>query len=496
MLYAMLAATAGRHPRANAIVQDGRTVTFAELLTAVDGFAARLAGAGIGGSDRVVLLLPNSREFIVSVFALAKIGGIIVPLNPQYQEPELQYYFRDCLPKAVITRPGLADACSRIIDSLALRCPVLTSTDGVRAKASLSEASLTGLGQTAANLEVLYQYSAGSTGVPKRVTRTQANLVAEASNFVATAGLGSDDRILTVVPLFHAHGFGNCLLASARSGAAVVVLQTFQRARVVEALTHEHITIFPGVPFMFSILAASPFLRGLHFPALRLAFSAGAALPREAFEGFNAKFGVAVRQLYGSTETGSVSINLGPCTDDLWASVGLPIHNVEVLIADAEGRPVETGQVGEILVRSPAMTTGYAGLPDISRESFRDGYFWSGDRARRDSRGNLFITGRKTLFINIGGYKVDPVEVENVLNAHPGVSESVVLGVMGHQGRELVKAVIVPREECTAQQIQDWCSGKISDYKIPRIVEFRHEIPRSPLGKILRKYLDSASGEP
>jgi long-chain acyl-CoA synthetase len=482
MLYKMLADTAKRHARSEALCFEGRVMTFADLVAAADRFAARLAAEDIGAGDRVALLLPNTVDFVVSVFAVAKVRGILVPLNRDYPEGELRYYFGDARPAALVTTPEHAEHAAEIANRAGLEPRVFTSTEGAPAAVEEGE-------REPFSGDVLYQYSSGSTGMPKRVMRTQANLVAEADNFVATVEMSAGDRILTVVPLFHAHGFGNCLLASARSGAAMVLLEGFHRGRVLRALSEEGVTVFPGVPFMFGILAASPLQRKIEFPALRLAFSAGAALPREAFEGFGAKFGVTVRQLYGSTEVGSASIHLGPCSGDLWASVGLPMRNVEIRIAAGDGSPVAAGETGEILVRSAAMTAGYHGLPEINAASFRDGFFCSGDLGHRDAEGRIFITGRNKLLINVGGFKVDPLEVEAILNSHPSVAESVVVGVKANHGRELVKAVVVRRRDCSAAEIQDWCRGKLADFKIPQAVQFRSEIPKSPLGKILRKYL-------
>jgi long-chain acyl-CoA synthetase len=340
-----------------------------------------------------------------------------------------------------------------------------------------------------AEAAALCQYSSGSTGLPKGIVRSHAQLCAEAEHFVATVAVEAGERILAVVPLFHAHGFGNCLLAAVKAGATLVLLTAFHRRRTVASIVEHEVSIFPGVPFMFGILASSASIAAQPLPQLRLTFSAGSGLPREVFCAFREKFGVVVRQLYGSTETGSVSINLGSCDMELWASVGQPTRAVEARVVDAWGRDVAVGERGEILVRSPAMATAYRSADENAQHAFRAGFYWTSDLGYRDAGGNLFITGRTTLFIDTGGHKVDPVEVEQVIARHPKVEQSVVIGIKGRFGRQVVKAVVVTNEPCTAEEVVAWCRAQLAEFKLPRVVEFRREIPVSPLGKVLRKYL-------
>jgi long-chain acyl-CoA synthetase len=224
--------------------------------------------------------------------------------------------------------------------------------------------------------------------------------------------------------------------------------------------------------------------------SLRLCFSAANALPRSTFEAFDRRFDVAIRQLYGCTEAGAVTVNLD---DDPWAtamSVGKPFDGVEVEIVDASGRPLEAGRNGEVVIRSPAMTAGYAGMDAVNAQAFVDGGFLSGDRGRLDDEGRLFVTGRKKLLIDVKGDKVDPIEVEDVLAVHPKVSEVVVVGVTGEaEGEHLIKAVVVPERECQERELIRYCRERLADYKVPHVVEFREEIPRDPSGDVLRKYL-------
>jgi long-chain acyl-CoA synthetase len=311
---------------------------------------------------------------------------------------------------------------------------------------------------------LVYQFSSGSTGRPKRVARTHGQCTGEAA-YYPTLGIGPEDSIFCAIPLFHTYGMGCCMFAAASTGATVVVLEDpnpflLRRQRALELLKQESCTIFPGVPFNFRLLAEAPAAADLS--SLRLAFSAGTALPRPFFDAFLDKFGVPVRQLYGCTEAGTLTANMDDDPVASFESVGGPVDGVEVMIEDDEGEQVAPGTVGEIAVRSPGLTSGYADMEELNREAFRDGFFLSGDLGEVDEEGRLTITGRKKLLIEVGGYKVDPIEVEDV---------------------------VVPRAEMDERDLIGFCQQRLANFKVPQVVEFREEIPKSPLGKILRKYL-------
>jgi long-chain acyl-CoA synthetase len=224
--------------------------------------------------------------------------------------------------------------------------------------------------------------------------------------------------------------------------------------------------------------------------SLRLCFTAGMAMPRETFEAFGERFGILVRQLYGSTETGMIAANLSDDPVTTFESVGTPVKGVELEIVDDDGDPLPAGEIGEVTVASAAATSGYGDLPELNAIAFRDGRFFTGDLGRIDHGGMLSIVGRKKLLIETGGFKVDPIEVEAVINSHPAVSESVVVGVDTEvAGEQRVKAVAVLAGECDERELIAFCRERLANFKVPQAVEFRDEIPKSPLGKVLRKYL-------
>ena len=496
MLMQHLYRQAEERPQQTAIVYAQERIDFATLVERIEKLADGLTQQGIGPGDSVGLVMRDDPWYVAAFHAVAALGARVVPANPAFKAPELDFWFRSTEVKAVISDERNAGVCERIVASLPAAAQVIVSGKGHGKALTLAEVAAAG---TPKRLEprspeepLVCQFSSGSTGRPKRLNRTHGQCAAEADAYL-NLGLGPEDRILAAVPLFHTWGMGACIFGSAVSGATMVILEDphpflLRRHRALELIENEGITFFPGVPFNFRLLAEAPGEADLS--SLRLVFSAGMALPREAFEAFGNRFGVLVRQLYGSTETGMIAANLSPDPVATFESVGTPVKGVELQIVDDGGEPVPDGEEGEVTVASPAMTEGYTDLPELNLEAFRGGRFFTGDLGRLDPDGALYIVGRKKLLIETGGFKIDPIEVEAVIDEFPGVAESVVVGVdTDVPGEQMVKAVVVRDGDCEERELLRFCKGKLANFKVPKSVEFRSEIPRSPLGKVLRKYL-------
>ena len=335
--------------------------------------------------------------------------------------------------------------------------------------------------------KAVYLFSTGSTGKPKCVARSHANMIALAQNHTATINWDSGDRVLFSIPISHTYGLGN-FVSAVSVGACCCFLPGFVRKEILGALEKEEITVFPAVPFMLETLARSARGGNYDFPRLRHVISAGAPLPEETFFSFHRAFGVYPRQLYGSSETGVMTINVAEEIAEKRLSVGVPVENVVVRVVSEDGSELPAGQTGEIIIRSPSMTDGYVDFPEETERVFVDGFYHTGDLGMFDGDGYLFIRGRKKLFINVSGNKVDPFEVENLLMVHENITEAAVIGVPGSGGREEVKAFIVAGG-LTRKDVVNFCRGKISDYKIPTKIEFVDTLPRSPAGKVLRERL-------
>ena len=274
-----------------------------------------------------------------------------------------------------------------------------------------------------------------------------------------------------MVPLSHAHGLGNALLASVRAGARLVVRRRFLRRQTLDALAARRVTVFPAVPFMARMLETTDRRRRWDLGALRLCLSAGAPLARDVFDAFTARFGVPLRQLYGLTAAGDVTANLAPIGELDPGSVGAPLAGVDVAIEDGDGRPLPRGESGEVVVRSASAAGGVGSA------------LRTGDLGRLNARGELFITGRTSAFVNAAGNKVDPREVESVLRAHPAVRDVVVFGQAAPHGDEIVAAVVVRRAPCSEQTLRVHCCSRLAPYKIPRLFRFRAALPAGAPGE-------------
>jgi long-chain acyl-CoA synthetase len=267
------------------------------------------------------------------------------------------------------------------------------------------------------------------------------------------------------------------------SGATIVLMRQFSARKMLRVMREENITILFGSPFIFSVISEIAD-EGYGVPSMRTCLSSGAPMSEDLRRTFLRKFGVNVRQLYGSSETGTVSIQLEDLPEEQGA-VGRPLKAIDVKIVSRDGKELPANKTGEIIVKSPAMTKGYMAEPELNKRVFYKGYFRTGDLGMLDGHGNLHISGRKDRVINAGGVKVDPLEIEDVLVSFHKVREAVVFGVKNRRGTEIIKAIIVAQPDCKLNEVIGYCRGRLAEYKIPRLVDFRDDIPRDIMGKVV-----------
>ncbi len=452
----------------------------------MDWFTFRAAVAGLArhffralpASPTVLLIAGNRIEFITAFHAGLLADATVFPLSPQLSPVEWREAARRSGAMACIGEPEALDALADVV-------PVRMGIDNVPLErgpatdAAALAAAHRGTGS------ILLQ-SSGTTGLPKIVRRPLAALEAVGDNCRIAVGLTPADHLLAVIPVCHSYGIDHAVMAAALSGCAVELHARFDIAAARDALTSGRITVFPAVPFIFEALAKSNDARA-RSPSVRHAFSAGSPLPQSVFDLYSEAFGAPLGQLYGSTEFGSVTFNDPSIAPFDPMSVGRPMRGVDIRILDRElpraGQPLPAASEGQVAVAAPSMLSEYL---DPGDSPWEGGYFLSGDLGKLDSRGRLAITGRVKLLIDVGGTKVNPLEVEAVLGGHPAVREVVVVAAPVSDTVSRLKAVIVWNERGDFEDLRQFARARLATFKVPRLFEERESIPRSPGGKILR----------
>jgi long-chain acyl-CoA synthetase len=476
-----------RNPKQTAVVDAERRFTYKALDFQIKKLAQYFSNdLRIRKGERIAIFLPNCLEFISSFFALSEIGAVSIPLNPHLKEFEIESYIDTCHITAVITnsnlQPQWGNIPGRMEKGKFVVVDRLENSKKWRKNYFNGELNSDTFFSAASDTEVIYLSTSGTTGKPKILSRSHANLIAGAKNVSESLQITGQDRFLSVVPFHHANGFSNCMFLPIICGATVILLREFSARKLLETMRDEDITILFGSPFVFSIMTETV-EKDCVFPGIRYYLSTGAPMPKGLKQEFRIKFGGILRQLYGSSETGTISIDLDHTSEDE-ASLGRPLNTVEVKVIDKDGKILPPSEAGELIVRSPAMTKGYINETELNEKVFHNGYFRTGDLGLLGADGRIYISGRNNRVINAAGVKVDPIEIENVLLSFPKVKEAFVVGVRNKRGIEIIKAILVAQPDCRLNEVIAYCRDKLADFKIPRIVEFKEELPKNILGKI------------
>lgn len=488
MLYSRFLSVVEHQPNAVAMCCGDQTLSYSELNHRILAVASRLHKDGFRQGQVVALLVPNGIDFVVATFAAFRLGGAVLPLNIKYTDKEIESYLEAAGVDWTIQCDDQRERASNLAPTLSM-----LDIDSLDYLEPLSD-SLPALSQLDADAVAMVLFSSGTTGLSKQVCRSYRNLYTEWENARSSMLASEDDVILCSVPMFHAHGFANCIMASLLNGAELVVVPgEFNPRAVVKKLIERNVSIYPSSPFMIKMLCAMRLKQKPDPQRLRWVFTAGAMLDQEVSQAFAEVFEVKPFQLYGTTETGAMASNVSGKADI--SSVGQAFANTRFVIVDEDSPSISeddylpAGEVGEVCVATGAAASCYENNPEQSGTTFVEGYYRTGDLGYLDSQDNLFIVGRKKSMINVAGLKVDPAEVEKVILSLDGVQEVVVLGKPDSDYGEMVKAVVVANKDVTEADIQQVCKEQLVQYKQPKSIEFRDSLPRSPLGKILRKYL-------
>jgi len=467
--------TAKAHGDAVAIVDGDQVISYRELIRRKDSFSAFLAQqCRLSEGGIAAVSLPNCWQFAAAFFATAELGAICLPVNTQWSEREIGW-LSGRLPISVVVTDRERRA---PWERLSLR---LTLVDELCEAAHCANAGCAGVAR--GDRAALYLTTSGSTGRPRIVPRSHGNLVAGSTNVARTLGIQPGLRFLSVAPFFHAYGFNNCLFLPLISGCTAVMMRGFTPAALAETVRRYRVQVLIGSPFIFAMLAEHEWDANT-FSSVSVCLSSGGPMPPGLAETCRNRLGFRVRQVYGLSETGTISIEPA-AGEQVEGSAGKPIRGVEVRISGDDGGDLIRNETGEILVKSPAVMTGYVGDPERNLEVFRDGFFRTGDRGKWDDDGNLILLGRSGRVINIAGVKVDPVEIENVLKSMPGVQNCLVTAARSSRRMEMIKVTITtcPGIVLSRTDIVRHCREYLAEYKIPRVIEFASTAPAEITGK-------------
>jgi len=521
---ALLEETAARYPDRAASVFFGATLTYRTLAALVARFAAALGRLGVRPGDRVALHLPNSPQFLIAYYGALRAGAVVVPFNPLYVEREIEHQLADSGAEVAVTLDLIYPRIAAVRQHTQVREIVVTAINDffppplrwlyplrawreghrVRVPRAPDLHRLTDLLATPApapagpvdpaGVAVLL-YTGGTTGVPKGAVLTHRNLVCNVTQARAwfTQLQPGQDTAIAVIPFFHSYGMTSAMNFAVSSGTRLVLLPRFQVDMVLRAIARYRPKIFPGVPTIYTAVINHPDVARFDLRSIAACISGAAPLPAEVQSRFEAITGGRLCEGYGLTEASPVT-HANPILGTRKAgSIGIPLPDTDARIVDAQTgtQTLPPGEVGELVVAGPQVMQGYWRQPEETVRVLRGGWLYTGDMAKMDADGYFYVVDRKKEMIITGGLNVFPREVEEALYAHPAVLEAAAVGVPDPYRGEAVKAFIVlkPGAQATAEEIIAHCRTLLAPYKVPRAVEFRAQLPKSLVGKILRRVL-------
>lgn len=521
----LLKDSAEKHPNNTALVFLDRRISYNELDSMVDSFAASLHELGVRKGSKVALFLPNFPQFVISYFAALELGAIVVPCNPLYKDKELEFQLKDAGAEVLVAatdRIGdneLFASVAKIRDRVNLKHIITCSlTDYLspvkRFLAPLKKVKRMSYPNTKNFIEMLdggrppsvemnpdedialLQYTGGTTGVSKGAMLSHKNLVSNAIMVSRWLPLREADEVnLAVLPFFHIYGLTVALNAPILAATTIILHPRFEAGRVLETIAKEKVTVFCGVPPMYVACINHPEVSKYKLNTLRGCISGAAALPVTVMKKFNELTSANLVEGYGLTEASPVThcnpLHMGAPTKA--GSIGIPFPDTDAKIVDIENnsRDPPLGEIGELAIKGPQVMIGYWNRPEETANVLKDGWLLTGDIAKMDADGYFYIVDRKKDLINASGFKVWPKEVEDILFEHPSVKDAAVTGVPDEYRGETVKAYVVLKEGAQASEddIVKFCKDRLAAYKVPKIVEFRNELPKTIIGKVLRRSL-------
>jgi long-chain acyl-CoA synthetase len=525
-LYSILSESAKLHPNNLCIHYQGRNFTYAQVDEISSRFASALVSLGVMRGGRVAIFMPNIPQLVFAYFGILKAGGVVVMCNPTYKERELEYQLKDSGAEVVIATRTVAKgldlykSLEAIRGRLPLRHVITTGLTDYLPAVKKSLAGLVGIKNVprASTLDfvrlvesnepiatyskvdpvedvALLQYTGGTTGVAKGAMLTHYNLVSNALYVSENFPITEKDLSLCVLPLFHIYGMTTTMNAPLAVGASLVLLPSFHVEEVVKTIQKMRVTLFMGAPAMYIAINSKPDANEFNLSSVRACVSGGSALPPAVRKKFMSLTGGKLVEGYGLSETSPVT-HVNPLAKGVVkdGSIGPPFSETDARVVDLEdsSKVLGVGEVGELAVKGPQVMKGYWQNERETAAVLQDGWFLTGDIAKMDEDGYFYIVDRKKDMINVGGLKVYPREVEDLLFEHPDIKEAGVIGIPDEFSGEVVKAFVVlrdPSKKLTEQEVIDYCLQRLAKFKAPRKVEFVDELPKTLIGKVLRRKL-------
>ena len=515
-----------------AYVNFGKQLTYAEVDRLSTAFGAYLQALGLERGDRIAIMMPNVLQYPIAVFGALRAGLVVVNTNPLYTARELKHQLKDSGARAILIMENFANVLEAVIDDTDVEHVLVTSIgemigfpkgsimdfvlrrikkmvpsfnlpQAVRFKQALAE----GAGNTLKPVKLTHddiaflQYTGGTTGVSKGAMLTHGNMVANMQQ--SSAWLGNNiemgrEVIITALPLYHIFALtANCFVFLKFGGRNVLITNPRDMAGFVKELSKEKFTAITGVNTLFNGLLNTPGFDGLDFSNLRLTLGGGMAVQRAVAERWKSVTAVTLVEAYGLTETSPAACINPMNLSDYNGAIGLPISSTECRVIDADGKPVGVDETGELCVKGPQVMKGYWNRPEETAKVLDDeGWLKTGDMARMDAKGYFYIVDRKKDMILVSGFNVYPNEIEDVIAGHPKVLEVGAIGVPDEKSGEVVKAVVVRKDSSlTVKELRDHCRNDLTGYKVPKFIEFVDELPKTNVGKILRRELRDQYGE-
>jgi len=516
----------------DAYVNFGKTLTYAELDRKSRAFGAYLQSLGLKKGDRIAIMLPNVLQFPIALFGALRAGLVVVNTNPLYTARELKHQLKDSGARAIVVLENFASVLESVKDdtpveyifttsmgdmlgfpkgaiiNLVLRyvkkmVPAYNLPDATPFTAALSSGDGMELDRPELNHDDLafLQYTGGTTGVSKGAMLTHGNIVAnmqQSSAWLNTISAG-DEVIITALPLYHIFALtANCLVFTKFGGRNVLITNPRDMNAFVKELSKTPFTAITGVNTLFNGLLNHPEFSKIDFSNLKMTLGGGMAVQRAVAEKWKKVTGVTLIEAYGLTETSPAACINPMDLKDYNGAIGLPVPSTKCAVVDTEGNHLPIGEVGELCVHGPQVMKGYWNRPDETEKVLSDdGWLRTGDMAKMDERGYFFIVDRKKDMILVSGFNVYPNEVEDVAAMHEKVVEVGAIGVDDEKSGEVVKLVAVRNDDSlTAKELREFCRKELTAYKVPRYIEFVDELPKTNVGKILRRELREQYGEP